>query len=180
MRVPTRTLTYMALLVAASIILSRYFGTMIPIAGIGALRISFGEVPIILAGLLLGPASGAVTGALADLLGYMLNSFGGPYFPGFTLTAALTGMLPALFLTGIRRRGHGFTRTHLFFAILASDIVTSVILNTLWLHIMYGKAFAILLPPRIFARALLVPAYTFLIHAVIRRSPAPWAWARTE
>lgn len=178
MRVQTRTVTYMAVLVAISIILTRYFAAMVPIAGVMAIRISFGEVPIILAGLMLGPVAGALTGAAADLLGVLINSYGGPIFPGFTLTAALTGMLPALLLKGTRDKG--FTWGQLLVAILISDVITSVILNTLWLHIMYGKAFAVLLPPRIIARSLLVPAYTIIIHAIVRRSASTWVYTRNS
>ncbi|KKM10606.1 hypothetical protein SY88_13150 [Clostridiales bacterium PH28_bin88] len=178
MRIQTRTITYMAVLVATSIILTRYFGAMIPIAGVGALRISFGEVPIILAGLMLGPLAGALTGAAADLLGFVINSFGGPYFPGFTLTAALTGMLPALLLKGTRDKG--YTWGQLLGAILIADVITSVILNTLWINMMYGKAIAVLLPPRIIARSLLVPAYTIIIHAIVRRSAATWVWTKNS
>jgi len=85
MRFTTRTATNLGLLTAISIVLTRVFGFIIPIAGVGALRISFGEIPIMLSGILFGPVAGAVTGVAADLIGYAINSHGGAFFPGFTL-----------------------------------------------------------------------------------------------
>lgn len=156
--------TRAGLLIAASVVLTRFFGVMVPVAGVLALRLSFGEIPIILAGLFLGPAWGAVVGVSADLLGFALNPMGGLFFPGFTLTAALVGVLPSLFLrlfsTG-RSDKPGFWR---YLAALAcSDLITSVVLNTYWLHLMYGKAILAILPPRIIARALLVPVFAGLV-----------------
>ena len=84
------------LLVAASVILTRWLGVTVSLAGVGALRLAFGDIPIILAGLILGPLGGGLVGATGDLPGFALNPMGGAYFPGFTLTAALTGVLPAL------------------------------------------------------------------------------------
>ena len=40
-----RLFTHLSLLAALSIILSRLFGIMIPIAGVGAVRLSFGDLP---------------------------------------------------------------------------------------------------------------------------------------
>lgn len=174
MKFSTKKLVYMAVLVAISIILTRMFGMMLPVGGAMVIRLSFGEIPIIMAGLLLGPLAGALTGVAADLLGFMINSFGGPYFPGFTLTAALTGALPALILRHVREKG--FSWKQLLVAILITDIITSVIMNTMWLHIMYNKALAVILPPRIIARAMLIPVYTMIIYTMTKHPVlAPWS-----
>lgn len=162
----THRLVYMALLVATSIVFTRVFGVMLPIAGVGALRLSFGEIPIILAGLLMGPVAGGVVGTLADLLGYALNPMGGPYFPGFTLTAALTGILPALFLRWFFN--NRLSLASILVAIACSELLTSVILNTFWLSIMYGRAFFVLLPLRFAARVILVPTYALVISVATR------------
>ena len=169
-------LTRAGLLIAASVVLTRFAGVMIPLAGVLALRLSFGDVPIIFASLFLGPAWGAIVGIAADLVGSMLNPMGGPFFPGFTLTSALVGVLPWLFLRLFsmgRSDKPGFWR---YLAALAcSDLITSVILNTYWLHIMYGKAIMAILPPRIIARAVLVPAFAGLVTLVTNAMPLPIA-----
>lgn len=164
MRLNTKTIAYIATFIAISIILTRMLGVTLPVGGALTLRLSFGEIPIILAGIMLGPLAGALTGIGADLLGYTINPFGGPYFPGFTFTAALTGMLPALILG---RKGRvNLTWQKLFAAILITDIISSVILNTTWLVIMYNLGVYAILPARLLARALLIPCYTIIIHII--------------
>lgn len=54
----------------------------------------FAGFPLLLGGLLVGPRTGFAIGCLTDLIGFMLHP-NGPFFPGFTLTQALTATLPA-------------------------------------------------------------------------------------
>ncbi|NLJ74293.1 MAG: folate family ECF transporter S component [Firmicutes bacterium] len=165
MRFTTRTATNLGLLTAISIVLTRVFGFIIPIAGVGALRISFGEIPIMLSGILFGPVAGAVTGVAADLIGYAINSHGGAFFPGFTLTAALTGIIPGLLLF---RRMKDPQWWQVGLTVLVTDLITGVFLNTLWLTIMFGQGFFILLPARLLARLVTLPIYTLVVFLVGR------------
>ena len=48
----TRILTRISLLIALNIILSRFLGTMLPIAGFPTVKISFSHVPLFVAGIL--------------------------------------------------------------------------------------------------------------------------------
>ena len=163
MRFTTRTATNLGLLTAISIVLTRVFGFIIPIAGVGALRISFGEIPIMLSGILFGPIGGAVTGVAADLIGYAINSHGGAFFPGFTLTAALTGFIPGLLLSK-RRKVLQWWQVGL--TVLITDLIAGVFLNTVWLTIMFGQGFFVLLPARLLARLVTLPIYTLAVFLV--------------
>lgn len=91
-----RNLVLASLLLAITIVLSRFVSVMLPIFGSQSLKISFSGIPLKIAGILLGPVYGGIVGALSDLIGYVLNSFGGVYFPGFTLTSLLAGLVPGL------------------------------------------------------------------------------------
>jgi len=72
-------------------------GVMLPIAGINGLKVTFSFLPIMLAGFVFSPGAGALVGGLTDILGYLIKFHAyGPYFPGFTLTMALSGALPVL------------------------------------------------------------------------------------
>ena len=168
-----RLFTHLSLLAALSIILSRLFGIMIPIAGVGAVRLSFGDLPLMLAGIIFGPAAGFIVGAVSDLIGYLVNTGGGPYFPLLTLSSALTGLLPAL-LVSREKTFQSFWRLAL--AVAVTGLVCSVGLNTLFLHLLYGKSFWVLLPPRLISRLLLIPLQTVLLfqlgkqyHALLER-----------
>ena len=86
MNTKTRTLVYMAFLVALNIVLSRLLSMRISIGGVEGIRIGLGGLPIILAGIGLGPWQGGIVGAVADIIGYMINPMGA-YAPHFTLSA---------------------------------------------------------------------------------------------
>ena len=64
-----RRLALLAMLTAASIVLSR----LCVIYLTPTFRVEFGNLPIFLAGLFLGPASGVIVGGLADVLGATLS-----------------------------------------------------------------------------------------------------------
>ena len=86
-----RKLLLMAMLIAISIILSRYLGFYIDP---NSLRISFECAPMLLAGIWLGPVCGMLVGVLADILGCFLSGYG-LYLP-LTAGPLLIGLLSGL------------------------------------------------------------------------------------
>lgn len=102
----TSVLVKAGLLAGLSIVFTRVFSFMIPLAGLPALRIGFGSLPITLAGILFGPLVGGAVGTVADLIGFLINPMGGAYFPGFTLSSALNGIIPGLVFAWMRKRKH--------------------------------------------------------------------------
>mgnify|MGYP002349822006 CR=1 FL=1 len=169
--VKLRVFTHLSLLVALSVILSRLFGIMIPIAGVGAVRFSFGDLPVLLAGIVFGPLPGLLVGVLSDLIGYVVNTGGGPYFPLFTLSSALTGLLPALM---VRRQDREEFPTfwRLALAVTVTGLICSVGLNTLFLHLLYKKGILVLLPARLVSRLILIPLQTVLLSQLGRQYQA--------
>ena len=105
-------------------------------------RIGFSFVPLVLAGVLLGPVKAGVTGGIADVLAALLMPTG-PYFPGFTLTAVLTGVIYGLFLYEKQ------TLPRIIGAVLTSQVVCSLLLNTLWISILYKSPFPAVLATRL-------------------------------
>lgn len=99
----TSVLVKAGLLAGLSIVMTRAFSFMIPLAGLPALRIGFGSLPVIIAGILFGPLVGGAVGMVADLIGFIINPMGGAYFPGFTVSAALNGVIPGLVYMWIRK-----------------------------------------------------------------------------
>ncbi len=99
----TRTLVGASLLTGISIILTRAFSVILPLAGLPALRFGFGEIPLIITSILFGPLAGGLSGAVADILGVIINPQGA-FFPGFTLSSILWGVIPGIIYTIIRKR----------------------------------------------------------------------------
>ncbi len=160
-------ITCLALLIALDIVLTRFLAINTQF-----LRISLGMIPVAIAGIAFGPAWGGVCGAVGDVLGMMLFP-SGAYFPGFTLTAALTGMIYGFFL--YHKRGQHILRNTLFASIMVC-IGCNLLLDTLWLNLMYGSGFIAILPARIVKCILNIPIYSFLIlilwNKVVSRIPA--------
>lgn len=140
-----------ALLIALDVILTRFLSIQTQF-----LRIGFGFLPVAIAGVAYGPFWGAVTGAVGDILGMVIYP-PAEYFPGFTLTALLTGMIFGFLL----HRKASVPRILIASAIVC--VFCNLILDTLWLHIMYGNGFLVLLPARAVKCLLNIPIYTVLI-----------------
>lgn len=149
------------LLVALSIVLTRMF-SFYPVPTI---RISFGDIPIMLSGMIMGPWAGAITGAMSDLIGVVLLPApgGGGYFPGFTLSKALVGVIPALVVMFYRKPG--FIRVAI--AVVLTEVICSLGLDTIWLSILYKKGIFILLPSRLVTRSVIAVVEIPAIFAIL-------------
>lgn len=151
------------LLVAISIILTRIFSANLVIVGVSAARISIGFVPIILAGILLGPWFGLAAGALADVLGFFIFP-SGTYFPPITLTSALVGLLPWLLFKIFYRRPL-WLKTLL--AVGVTQIACSMFMQTFWLSILLGSPYIGLFIPRALITLITIPVYSVLLYFII-------------
>ncbi|MBF4694036.1 folate family ECF transporter S component [Fusibacter ferrireducens] len=236
----TSSLVKAALLAAISIVLTRVFSIMVPLGGLPALRVGFGNIPIILSGMLFGPLAGGITGLISDLLGYIMSPQGA-YFPGFTLSSTLLGIIPGVLYKTLKiqkqrfnynyvnammvlslavgiiwvlfrsevvgvNNGHlilndtasiylfaGISGVALLFGIMPfwiskhmkgaipkigldkltftvtlTYVLVSLLMNTYWLSIMFGKGFMIFLPGRVVAAIPTIPIYTFILYTLSR------------
>src|SRR6056297_2899486 len=119
----TKKIAYLSFLTALTIILTRILSIRIPIAGVEGVRIGFGALPIIFAGVAFGPVAGGIVGALGDLLGYFINPLGA-YMPHFTLTSFLTGFIPGFMVLYLFNRNISYFS--LFVAITTGQIISSI------------------------------------------------------
>lgn len=164
-----RLLTATALMIALSVVLTRFASLRIAIGGVEGVRLGLGALPNVLAGVTLGPIYGAVSGGIADVVGFALSPMGG-YMPHFTLSAALTGAIPGLVfrLFQPKRRGPAAVLP-LAASIAAGTVIVSWGLTPYFLHTLFGLDYRVILIPRIVAGLIEVPAYTFLVKAVYAR-----------
>lgn len=151
-----RALTALGLLVAVEIVLSRF-------CSISAwnMKIGFGFLPVAVAAVMYGPLSAGIVAALGDFIGAILFPIG-PYFPGFTLTAFLTGLIFGLFLYKKQ------SASRIFGAVIVNQLILSLLLNTLWISVLYGSPFHTLLPVRITQCAILGPVQFVVIGVMTK------------
>jgi ECF transporter S component (folate family) len=122
---PVEALTVTAMLIACQVVL----GNLLQVPLLGK-QYNFGFVPIAMAGALLGPVPAMLVGGLGDLIGAHLFP-AGAYFPGFTLTNVLVGLVCGLFLHG---RKPSLWRCGA--AVIIALAGVTLPLNSYWLHLL--------------------------------------------
>ncbi len=151
----TRKLVLLALMVALNVVLGRF-----SIQVTNEVRISvLGFIPIALSGMMMGPLFGALTGAAGDILNYVLftHVYGG-YFPGYTLTALLSGLWYGLILKDQKVKWW-----RAIIAIVPVILVGEIGLNSCWVYMMYRNTFWANLPLRLITNAIEAPIKTMLL-----------------
>ena len=160
----TKKIAYLSFLTALTIILTRILSIRIPIAGVEGVRIGFGALPIIFAGVAFGPAAGGIVGALGDLLGYFINPLGA-YMPHFTLTSFLTGFIPGVIVFYVLKRCR--TLPVIFIAISIGQLISSLILVPYFINTLFGVPFTVLMPPRLLSQLINIPVYAYFIRVLL-------------
>lgn len=161
MKKPT-TLAITGMLIALSLVIDR--ATTIVISD--TLHISFVFLTKAVIGMLFGPVAGLYAGALNDIVGYIAYPKGG-FFPGYTLSAALTGFLYGLFLYKVRIRWWNAVAAQ-----ASVTVLVNLFLNPLWMTITNGDAMWLLWLARLPKNLIMFPIETALlisVTAVLRR-----------
>ena len=154
----TKTLTLAAMLTAIGIILGFF---KLPLNQL--IEIRFGALPVAMAGMMLGPIPAAVVGALVDIGGYLVKPTG-PFFPGFTLSGAIAGLIFGFALYNKKP-----TVTRVLFAQVIYTIIIGLGLNTYWLSLLYLKnGYLAALITRLPKELIMVPVYTVLYFIVLK------------
>lgn len=136
-RTDIRKIVVLGLLIAIQVILSRFLSI-----NAWNVKIGLGFVPIVIAAILYGPILAGITYALSDILGAILFPIG-PYFPGFTVTALMSGILFGLLL----HKTQSFGR--ILSTVLINQLVLGLVVNTFWISLLNGVPFSGLVVTRI-------------------------------
>ena len=168
-----QVLTLMAILIALQVVTRFLTINVFP-----WLRISFTFLPIAAASMLLGPVPGALVGGLGDVVGFFVFPTGGSYFPGFTVTNMAIGLFYGCFLHRAYK-GFAFSSKAVWFRLLICELLVTIVcyllLNTLWLSILQGKAFLAMFPLRLAKNIAQLPVNVLLLMEtglLFKRLPA--------
>lgn len=129
------------------------------------LRIGFGFLTNAAVGMLFGPVVGMMAGMSTDVLGYFIggNASMGAYFPGYTLTAVVGGLIWGLWLYPRK-----LTVWRAIGAKTCINLICNIGLNTLWLTLTGGKAMGVLLAARVPKNLMLLPLEIVMLVVVMR------------
>ena len=161
-----RLLAVSAFLAALSIVCGKYLA--LPVGNV--LRFSFENLPILLAGMMFGPITGALVGIVADVLGCVMVAY--TINPLVTLGAACIGLLGGV-LFRLTKKLPLLWQTCL--TVILTHLVASVIVKTFGLAAYYDMPFHILLLWRLLNYAVVgvvewLLLYTILKNQALRRS----------
>ena len=112
-----------------------------------------------LAGWLVGPWWGMGSAVAADLIGVFINPTGsGVFFPGYTLSAAIGGLLYGLFLY---KKQPSIWRC--LGAVASQTVICGLALGALWSSIYYGKGWLGMIITQYPIRLLLIIPYALAL-----------------
>ena len=140
-----RNITIIAMLAAMEVVLSRFLSI-----NAWDLKIGFNFIPIVVAAMMFGPVCAGLVAALGDLIGALLFPIGA-YFPGFTATAFITGVVFGLFLY----KKQSYLRA--LIAVLINQLILGLLVNSYWISVLYGSPYLPLLYTRLIQCAILIP-----------------------
>ncbi len=154
----TRVLTFCGMMGALAVILG-YVATI----KVGQyIRIGFSGLPNQVVDYLFGPWIGAIFGGAMDVIKWFASGDGN-FFPGFTITAMLGAVIYGFFLFN-----KPVKVLNVVLSQLTVKIVCNIILNTLWLNMLYGQAIAAILPGRLLSNAVMLPIDSFIMYAMLK------------
>lgn len=124
----TKKITLTALFIALAVVL-RTFATVFLF---GTTKFGFSFLPIVLSSAVLGTVYGGIVGGASDVVGYLIKP-DGAFFPGFTISAILKGIIYGLFLF---KKPKNILNISL--AILTTIILVDLGINSIWINMLYG------------------------------------------
>ncbi|MBQ8646591.1 MAG: folate family ECF transporter S component [Oscillospiraceae bacterium] len=154
-----RTLALGGLAAAMAVVLELF-----PIYLMGpTLKIYFSFIAVSVGAYVYGPITAMMVGGIIDVVGFLLAAYGEPYFPGFLLSAILSGLVYGLFL--YRQR---LSVLRLVLLRLVINFGVNVALGSLWKAMLYGKGYLYYLTSGLVKNTLLLPVEVLLTLMVLR------------
>ena len=153
-----------AFLLALLIVLSRFASLQTQF-----LVISTSFVPIMMAAIWLGPKYSTLIAALGDFIGAILFPFG-TYFPGFTISNAISGLIYGIFLYKNPQKDNVCDDSNNGKWILKLSIssvlvlgIVNIFITSIWLHILYQKAYFAIIATRVTTQLIMLPIQVIVI-----------------
>ena len=146
-------LATLAMLTALEVILSR----LVPVVSSQQIKVSFAFLPVAIAAYLYGIKGGALVAGVSDVIGALMFPVG-EFFPGFTLTAALTGLIFGLCLHKRRR-----SKCRPIIAAALNCLLVTLVANTAMIAYISGNDFGVLFTTRIVQFFVMFPVQSVVL-----------------
>ncbi len=155
-KMTTPTLVIFAILIAAQIVISQFLTIHT-----WNLKISLSFIPVVIAARLFGPLGGGLVAGLGDFISAFMFPVGA-WFPPITLSTAAVGVIFGLFF----KNGYSFLRV--LISVLISELVFSMFITPIWLMMLYGTDYWILVSSRLIQVAVLIVIKLITIPPILK------------
>ena len=153
-----RVLAFSGLVCAMAIVLESF-----PVYILGpSLKIYFSFVVVSLGCAYYGPVVGMIAGGIIDSVGFLLAGYGEPYFPGYLITAVLSGLIYGVLL--YKRRP---TLLRILIVRLIINYGSNVLLGSVWKAMLYGKGYLYYDTSGFIKNTTMLPLEVFLMWAAL-------------
>lgn len=154
-RLNTRSMVFLALLMALELVLARFS------VGTDFLKISPAFIATALMGYYFGPWWAAAAAAILDQVGFVLFGSGADFL-GYTLSAAVAAAIYGMFF-----HEHSASVWRVAVATLLVIALVNVVLGTWWL-VMMGFDLKVILWPRVIKNLIELPIQAILIYGILK------------
>lgn len=153
-----RVLTFCAMFAALAVVLDNVATIEITYY----VEIGFSGIPNQLVDIFFGPVTGAFFAAALDIIKYAIKP-SGTFFFGFTFDAMLAAFIYGIFY---------YKKPIRLWRILVAKGLVCLIVNvgfaTLWLSMLYGNSFMLLLPARALKNLIMWPIDSIIFYIIVR------------
>ena len=132
------------------------------------IKVGFSFLPIAICAILCGPVAAMIVGGMGDILSFLLAPMGF-YFPGWTISGILVGLLYGLFL---------YKADKILLRLIICEVIIAVFveiaLGSLWLMIQYQKGFIVMAGVRGIKTLVVTPieiAVVYFFAKVLKKLP---------
>jgi ECF transporter S component (folate family) len=159
-----RVLTTAAMLGALSVVIGIFCKNYLNF-GNGLFRVTFENFPIIMSGILFGPAVGAAVGVISDMVSYFVSTQSFAISPVVTLGAALIGAISGVVSRYvIKRRG----RALIIVSVISAHLVGSILVKTYGIYTYYKMSYPIMLLYRLPTYAVISAIEIFFLCLIFK------------
>ncbi len=94
----------------------------------------------------------------------------GPYMPHFTISAALTGILPGLVMMFFKHKEESKTSFwKLILAIGVGQVITSIFMVPYFMQTLFSVPMITTVPGRVVSQAISIPLYAYVTKILVNR-----------
>lgn len=140
------TLCCLGILIAMQVVLARF--AAIPVGDM--MRFSTSFIPVVIAARRFGIFGGAAVYGIGDLVGAIAFPTGGAFFPGYTVTATVVGLIFGILLRPVKKEETALMlNIKMVLSVFLTQLVGSFLMNSFWRSFQTGTPYGAVLMTRL-------------------------------